>query len=143
MEIIWGRFVEKTGGQKSRATVPLKSPLSTNFFCVPQGLIPRRTTFKFKYLREFEPEFENVLGYELGAHMGSIHEKNQGPKISCYCTFKLNLCESPKRAASRDCEYYICPLSPGVDLKYTALSVLRTYDFHMLIVTCVWGLHHQ
>jgi hypothetical protein len=20
--------------------------------------------------------------------MGSIHEKNQGPKISCYCTFK-------------------------------------------------------
>jgi hypothetical protein len=25
MEIIWGRFVEKTGGQKSRATVPLKS----------------------------------------------------------------------------------------------------------------------
>ncbi len=23
MEIIWGRFVEKTGGQKSRATVPL------------------------------------------------------------------------------------------------------------------------
>jgi hypothetical protein len=24
MEIIWGRFVEKTGGQKSRATVPLK-----------------------------------------------------------------------------------------------------------------------
>ncbi len=28
------------------------------------------------------------LGYELGAHMGSIHEKNQGQKISCYCTFK-------------------------------------------------------
>jgi hypothetical protein len=24
MEIIWGRFVEKTGGQKSRATVPLR-----------------------------------------------------------------------------------------------------------------------
>jgi hypothetical protein len=23
MEIIWGRFVDKTGGQKSRATVPL------------------------------------------------------------------------------------------------------------------------
>jgi hypothetical protein len=43
---------------------------------------------KFEYLREFEPEFENVLGYELGAHMGLIHENNQGPKISCYCTFK-------------------------------------------------------
>ncbi len=43
---------------------------------------------KFEYLREFEPEFEKVLGYELGAHMESIHEKNQRPKISCYCTFK-------------------------------------------------------
>jgi hypothetical protein len=21
--------------------------------------------------------------------MGSVHEKNQGPKISCYCTFKI------------------------------------------------------
>jgi hypothetical protein len=66
----------------------LKEPLSKKFFCVPRGLIPRRTTFKFEYLRDFEPEFENVLGYELGAHMGSIHEKNQGPKILCYCTFK-------------------------------------------------------
>jgi hypothetical protein len=43
---------------------------------------------KFEYLREFEPEFEKVVGYELGAHMGSIHEKNQRPKISCHCTFK-------------------------------------------------------
>jgi hypothetical protein len=25
MEIIWGRFVEKTGGKKSRATVPLRT----------------------------------------------------------------------------------------------------------------------
>jgi hypothetical protein len=66
----------------------LKAPLSEIFFCVLRGLIPRRTTLKFEYLREFEPEFENVLGYELGAYIGSIHEKNQGPKISCYCTFK-------------------------------------------------------
>jgi hypothetical protein len=29
MEIIWGRFVEKTGGQKSRATVPLNRPSLT------------------------------------------------------------------------------------------------------------------
>ncbi len=67
----------------------LKEPPIWNFFCVPQGLIPRRTTFKFEYLQEFEPEFENVSGYELGAHMESIHEKNQGPKISCYCTFNI------------------------------------------------------
>jgi hypothetical protein len=43
---------------------------------------------KFEYLPEFEPEFNNVFGYELGANKGSIHEKNQEPKISCYCTFK-------------------------------------------------------
>ncbi len=42
----------------------------------------------YEYLREFEQEFEFVLGYELGVQMGSIHEKNQGPKISCFCTFK-------------------------------------------------------
>jgi hypothetical protein len=67
---------------------PRHSPLSKIFFCVPWGLIPRRTSLKFKYLREFEPEFETVLRYELGAHKGSTHEKYQGPKISCYCTFK-------------------------------------------------------
>jgi hypothetical protein len=33
-------------------------------------------------------EIKNILGYELGAHMRLIHEKNQRPKISCYCTFK-------------------------------------------------------
>jgi hypothetical protein len=43
-------------------------------------MIPRRTTLKLEYLLEFEPEFENVLGYELGAHMGSIHEKTRGLK---------------------------------------------------------------
>jgi hypothetical protein len=56
---------------------------------VLRGLVPRETTFKFEFLREFEPEFEIILGYELGAHMGPIHEKNHSPKISCYCTFKL------------------------------------------------------
>ncbi len=58
----------------------LKEPLSEIFFCVLRGPIPPRTTFKFEYLWEFEPEFENFLGYELGAHMGSIHEKKPGAK---------------------------------------------------------------
>ncbi len=49
-------------------------------FFVLQGLILRRTTFKFEYLREFVLEFENVLGYESGGHMGSIHEKTRGQK---------------------------------------------------------------
>jgi hypothetical protein len=69
-----------------------QEPPSEKFFCVPLGLISRRTTLKFEYLREFEAEFENVSGYELGAHMGSVHEKNQGPNISCYCTFKATKC---------------------------------------------------
>jgi hypothetical protein len=51
-------------------------------------MIPRRTTFEFEYLGEFEMEIKNILGHELGAHMRLIHEKNQRPKISCYCTFK-------------------------------------------------------
>ncbi len=58
----------------------LKCPLSESFFCVLRGLIPSRTTLKFEYLREFEPEFKEVLGYELGAHMGSIHEKKPEAK---------------------------------------------------------------
>ncbi len=33
-------------------------------------------TFEYEYLREFETEFENILGCESGAHMGSM---NQGP----------------------------------------------------------------
>ncbi len=57
----------------------LEPPIWKTVF-VPRGLIPWRTTFKFEYLREFEPEFEIVLGYESGAYMGSIHEKNQRPK---------------------------------------------------------------
>ncbi len=58
----------------------LKEPPIKKKICVPRGVIPRRTTLKFEFLREFEPELENVLGYELGAHMGSIHEKKPGAK---------------------------------------------------------------
>ena len=45
---------------------------------IPRGLIPRRTTFEFEYLREFETEFENILGYESGAKVGVINEKISG-----------------------------------------------------------------
>jgi hypothetical protein len=51
-------------------------------------MIPRGTIFDFEYLGEFEMEIKNILGYELGAHMRLIQEKNQRPKISSYCTFK-------------------------------------------------------
>jgi hypothetical protein len=51
-------------------------------------MIPRGTTFEFKYLGEFEIEIKNIFEHESGAHMRWIHEKNQRPKISCCCTFK-------------------------------------------------------
>ncbi len=44
--------------------------------------------FIFEYLREFETEFENILGHESGGQVVSIHEKKQRSKISCYCPFK-------------------------------------------------------
>jgi hypothetical protein len=53
-------------------------------------MIPRGTTFEFEYLGEFKIKIKNILGNELGAHMRLIHEKNQRPKISCYCTFNVN-----------------------------------------------------
>ncbi len=43
----------------------------------------------FEYLREIETEFKDSLRCESGAHMGSINERNQRTKISCYCPFKL------------------------------------------------------
>ncbi len=68
----------------------LKEPPILKKFFVPQGLIPHGTTFKFDQVQEFEPKFENILGYEPRAHLGSIpEEKNQRPKISCYRTFNV------------------------------------------------------
>jgi hypothetical protein len=51
-------------------------------------MIPCGTTFEFEYLGEFEIEIKTILEHESRAQMGLIHEKNQRPKISCYCTFK-------------------------------------------------------
>jgi hypothetical protein len=50
-------------------------------------MMPLGNTFKLEYLGEFEMEIKNILGHESGAHLGLIYEKNQRPKISCYCTF--------------------------------------------------------
>ncbi len=63
-------------------------PILKMIFC-SAGMIPRGTTFEFEYLGEFEIEIKNILEHESGAHVGLIHEKNQRPKILCYCTFNL------------------------------------------------------
>ncbi len=51
-------------------------------------ILQRWYTYKSEYLRDLKTEFENILGCESGAHMGSIIEKNQRSTFSCYCTFK-------------------------------------------------------
>jgi hypothetical protein len=71
---------------------------------------------KFEYLQKFEPELENVLGYELGVHMGSIHEKNQGPKISCYCTFKSQALEESFKDEGQVKETSLHPPSPALGI---------------------------
>jgi hypothetical protein len=68
----------------------LEEHLTLKMFFFLRGMIPLRTTFEFEYLGEFEMEIKIILGHESGAHMGLFFEKkNQRPKISCYCTFKL------------------------------------------------------
>ncbi len=69
----------------------LKEPPIWKFFCVLRGLIPPQNNFEIRISPRIRTRNRKSLGYELGAHMGSIHEKNQRPKISCYCTFKQPL----------------------------------------------------
>jgi hypothetical protein len=69
----------------------LKEPPILKMVFVLRGMIPRGTTFEFEYLGEFALEIKNILVRKSGAHMGFIHEKNQRPKISCYCIFKQHL----------------------------------------------------
>ncbi len=58
----------------------LKEPPIWNFILCSAGYQTRRTTLKFEYLPEFEPKFENVLGYELGAIWGRFMKKTKGQK---------------------------------------------------------------
>jgi hypothetical protein len=59
----------------------LKEPPGLNFFLF-RGILcrPGRTTFEVEYVQGIKTEFKNILGYETGAHMGSIHEKTRGWK---------------------------------------------------------------
>jgi hypothetical protein len=43
---------------------------------------------KFEYLREFEPEFENVLGYELGAENKKIKTRGQKSRATVPLRFQ-------------------------------------------------------
>jgi hypothetical protein len=52
---------------------------------------PGGTTFRYKYFHGFKTELKSILVCEFRDYMGSIREKNQRPKISCYCPFKLLL----------------------------------------------------
>jgi hypothetical protein len=50
-------------------------------FFVLRDLIPYGKPFKFEYLREFEPEFRIILGFESGVQMGLIHEKPEAKNL--------------------------------------------------------------
>ncbi len=50
-------------------------------FFVLQDLIPGRTTFKFEYLREFEPEFKIILGYKSGPICGQFMKKPEAENL--------------------------------------------------------------
>ncbi len=89
-------------------------------------MIPRGTTFEFEYLGEFEIEINTILEHESGAHMGLIHEKNQRPKISCYCTFKIWEARDTHPYGSCWCEQFTC-----VIFKYASVlmsSLLLKYQ---------------
>jgi hypothetical protein len=47
---------------------------------VCRGFKPRGLTFKYKYFREFETEFKNILGCEFGAIWGQFVEKTRSRK---------------------------------------------------------------
>jgi hypothetical protein len=64
------------------------SPNLKFFFGLATILYSSQSNFEFECLGEFVTEFENILGYESGAQMGLIDEKNQQSKISCYCPFQ-------------------------------------------------------
>ncbi len=66
----------------------VKSPISEEKKIGSDSDSQRRMSFKFEYLGNFETEFKNNLGYKTGAQMGSIDEKSQRTKISCYYPFK-------------------------------------------------------
>jgi hypothetical protein len=73
-----------------------------------RGIRPRGACFEFEYLREFETEFKNNLGYDSVVDIGWIHEKNQRPEISCYCPFKGSFMEDSAKSS-----YYTVHLSSG------------------------------
>jgi hypothetical protein len=60
-----------------------ESPTLISFFGSEGGNRPQGTTFKFEYLCELEIAFKSQ-----GPLQGQ-HEKNQRPKISCHCPFKI------------------------------------------------------
>jgi hypothetical protein len=43
---------------------------------VLRSIKPCRTSFRYEYFCKFETEFKNILGCQVGDHMGSIRGKN-------------------------------------------------------------------
>jgi hypothetical protein len=67
----------------------IKSPLA-KFFLGSLGYQTPGNKFRIEYLREFETKFIDS-------------EKNQRPKISCYCPFKASFCFPEKQTVLKYC----------------------------------------
>ncbi len=89
-------------------------PVLKMVFCSAGYDTPRN--LEFEYLGEFEIEIKNILEHESGAHMGLIHEKNQRPKISCYCTFNFPECKL----------HLIAHLTRGLSLSLYVTEITRS-----------------
>ncbi len=105
-------------------------------------ILQRWYTYKSKYLREFETEFENILGCESKAHMGSIIEKNQRSIISCYCTFKFGLNAMKKNSLLDEicvCRILIPLYNDRVPISNNVLSASCTVSRFCFAHFHLWG----
>jgi hypothetical protein len=65
----------------------LKEPPILKIFFLFRGSDTLRNNFSIGITPRIQTRIRKCLGYESGAHLGSIHEKNQRLKISCNFTF--------------------------------------------------------
>ncbi len=78
-----------------------------------------RNAQKFEYLGEFEAKIENTLDGYSGALMGSFGQTSLKRKISCMCTFNLELVPVPLPASCIGCIPLPSPfILKGADHKY-------------------------
>jgi hypothetical protein len=80
----------------------------------PVGTKPQGTIF------QYETEFKNILGCELGDYMGSIRGKIRRSKILCYCPVRKTVLKVAEVQHKKICA---CPLLVRREARGTAVFV--------------------